>query len=396
MWTLLQHSVWATLHHRSVTQKQRQVRRARRHELAASAAQPGVEDMSLSDSSNSEEDTGGVHDKCQKTITDLRAQLKSRDDEIANLRGKVERLESSVRDRGFGAAMLSAPANVKVADARVRFLTGFMTLAAFSFFCGFLKDRCKTLCNWMLSADDVLLMVLMKLRLNFPNQYLALRFGVSTAHVSRTIRGVLPELAKALSFLVQWPSRDVAIRCMPKQVRRRYGMFVRGIIDCTEIFVATSSDFKARSVTWSNYKHHNTLKCLVAISPNGGIMFASRFYGGRTSDNVITCRSDFLDMLEPLDVILADRGFTLEDEFMFRNCKLVIPAFTRGKKQLSARDVEETRQLANIRIHVERAMERIKNFRILSDKVPLYLVPHVDNIMMIVCALSNLMDPLVK
>lgn len=81
---------------------------------------------------------------------------------------------------------------------------------------------------------------------------------------------------------------------------------------------------------------------------------------------------------------------------MFRNCKLVIPAFTRGKKQLSARDVEETRQLANIRIHVERAMERIKNFRILSDKVPLYLVPHVDNIMMIVCALSNLMDPLVK
>ena len=115
---------------------QRQVRRARRHELAASAAQPGVEDMSLSDSSNSEEDTGGVHDKCQKTITDLRAQLKSRDDEIANLRGKVERLESSVRDKGFGAAMLSAPANVKVADARVRFLTGFMTLAAFSFFVG--------------------------------------------------------------------------------------------------------------------------------------------------------------------------------------------------------------------------------------------------------------------
>ena len=45
---------------------------------------------------------------------------------------------------------------------------------------------------------------------------------------------------------------------------------------------------------------------LVCLSPNGGIMLVSLCYGGRTSDNVITCRSGFLDMLESMDVILAD------------------------------------------------------------------------------------------
>ena len=116
-------------------------------------------------------------------------------------------------------------------------------------------------------------------------------------------------------------------------------------------------------------------------------------YGGRTSDNVITCRSGFLDMLEPLDAILADRGFRLDDELMFRNCTLEIPAFTKGKKQLSAGEVEETRQLSNIRIHVERAMERINNVILFRDKVPLYLVPYVGNVMTIVRAMANLMLP---
>ena len=41
------------------------------------------------------------------------------------------------------------------------------------------------------------------------------------------------------------------------------------------------------------------------------------------------------------DQILADRGFTLEDEFA-AGCgvELIIPSFTKGKKQLSAKEVE--------------------------------------------------------
>ena len=41
-------------------------------------------------------------------------------------------------------------------------------------------------------------------------------------------------------------------------------------------------------------------------------------------------------------------------------------------------------------------MERIKNYSILSGIVPMTLVPHIDNIVMICGALSNLEPPLVR
>ena len=47
---------------------------------------------------------------------------------------------------------------------------------------------------------------------------------------------------------------------------------------------------------------------------------------------------------------------------------LKIPAFTKGKSQLSGIEVEQTRKIANVRIHVERAIGNIrKKFSLLSD-----------------------------
>ena len=39
--------------------------------------------------------------------------------------------------------------------------------------------------------------------------------------------------------------------------------------------------------------------------------------------------------------------------------RLHIPAFTKGKNQLSALDVHETRNIANVRIHVERVIGNV-------------------------------------
>jgi hypothetical protein len=43
-----------------------------------------------------------------------------------------------------------------------------------------------------------------------------------------------------------------------------------------------------RAQTWSNYKHNNTIKFLVSITPTGSISYVSKAFGGRTSDKVIT------------------------------------------------------------------------------------------------------------
>jgi len=50
---------------------------------------------------------------------------------------------------------------------------------------------------------------------------------------------------------------------------------------------------------------------------------------------------------------------------------LNIPPFMEGRKQLPAEEVLKGRQIASVRIHVERAIGRIKNFSILKEMLPL-------------------------
>jgi hypothetical protein len=64
------------------------------------------------------------------------------------------------------------------------------------------------------------------------------------------------------------------------------------------------------------------------------------------------------------------RVMPITDFWTFLRVKLIIPAFTKNKPQLSAEDVTLTRRIARVRIHVERAIRRLKVFKILSGTVP--------------------------
>ena len=99
------------------------------------------------------------------------------------------------------------------------------------------------------------------------------------------------------------------------------------------------------------------------------------------------------------DIILADRGFTISDDIALFGAKLKIPAFTRGKQQLSQREVETSQQLARVRIHVERIIGLMKNkYTILKGPLPVQLLKHsndadvsnIDKILTVCCALTNL------
>ena len=56
----------------------------------------------------------------------------------------------------------------------------------------------------------------------------------------------------------------------------------------------------------------------------------------------------------------------------------------------------ETRQIASVLIHVERAIERIKNYHILQGVVPLSRHEQLDHIWFICCILTNFLPQLVE
>lgn len=176
------------------------------------------------------------------------------------------------------------------------------------------------------------------------------------------------------------------------------------VIDCFEVFVDRPSSLLARAGTWSNYKHHNTVKLLIGITPQGTISFISRAWVGRVSDNHITENCGILNYLLLGDVVMADRGFNIADCLGFVGAKLVIPAFTKGKTQLSFEDVNLTQKIANVRIHVERVIGLVRRkYKILRSILPVEflmkkagdsLTP-IDHIAKICCALTNLCPPIV-
>ena len=146
-----------------------------------------------------------------------------------------------------------------------------------------------------------------------------------------------------------------------------YGLRVTAIIDCFKLFIEKPSSLFAKACTWSSYKYYNTAKYLIAITPQGVINFISNGWGGRTSDQYITENCGFLRHVYHGDVILADRGFLIEEAIGACGASLCIPTFTKGKDQLSEAEVEKTRSIANVRIHVERIIGSVRQrFTILN------------------------------
>ena len=118
-------------------------------------------------------------------------------------------------------------------------------------------------------------LVLMKLRLNMPCQELAFRFGVNVTTISRIFSCWIRVMGVRLAPLIFWPERDQLWKTMPVCFQYSFGQTVTVIIDCFEVFIEKPSNLLAQAQTFSNYKHHNTIKILIGITPQGSISFVS-------------------------------------------------------------------------------------------------------------------------
>lgn len=145
---------------------------------------------------------------------------------------------------------------------------------------------------------------------------------------------------------------------------------------------------------YSSYKHRHTFKALIGISPNAVITFVSILYPGSTSDKVITQQCGVLASMEAGDLILCDKGFLISDLCAPLGVTVNIPPFLT-RPQFTRSEVETTKRIARARIHVERAIGRLKNFRILNF-IPANLREHSSKIVQVCACLVNLQYTLLK
>lgn len=246
-----------------------------------------------------------------------------------------------------------------------------------------------------LSVEDQLFLVLVKLRLGLFHQHLGHLFCISVSTVSRIFNVWVDYMYLQLSELELWHSREAVDEAMPAAFKGKYAS-TRVILDATEIRCDVPTSFVTQSRLYSHYKSTHTFKGLVAITPNGLLSFCSEFFTGNTSDRECVLRSGFLDLpFNHGDAVMADKGFVIEDLLKEKNVKLNIPPFLRSN-QFTAEQVEETQEIAAIRIHVERKIKRIKAYHIFDRSIPITLAPLANQMWAICAMLTDYQSPLIN
>ncbi|KAK3083676.1 hypothetical protein FSP39_001280 [Pinctada imbricata] len=251
-----------------------------------------------------------------------------------------------------------------------------------------------------LSIKEEFILIMLKFRLGLDNATLSEIFDVSVGQVSTLFITWMNFLSQILECVIKWPSKEKVRKHMPVCFKLKYPETV-AIIDCTEMFVQKPKNSGAQASTWSNYKTKNTLKALVAIQPNGAFSFVSKFWSGNISDRKITEQSGFLDKVKKGDHIMADRGFQIRDLLTAKGAYLNMPPFTRASNKgkgrtLTSKEITETRKIASVRIHVERAIQRLKTFKLLGHTLPINMKDISSEMLIVAAAFCNFLPPLVK
>ena len=223
---------------------------------------------------------------------------------LPEIQQKITHLEEKVQiESSFRQKTLTLD-NIKDNQKQMQFWTGFPSFDNFKAIFNFLEPRAKDMVYWRghmststctstrsnkpgperkLDLLDEFFMTMVRLRVGLLTEDLAQRFNVSAGTVSSVVTSWVNLMYSDLRMICHLPPKSTTDS--NKQVATDSFEDHRIILDCTELFVQNPSNLNTRKRLFSNYKHHNTFKFLIGISPNMGITYVSRMYSGRASDN---------------------------------------------------------------------------------------------------------------
>lgn len=254
-----------------------------------------------------------------------------------------------------------------------------------------------------INLKDQLLLTLCRLRQGYTLTDIGHRFNICAQTAGIIITSWVDYMFLRFGSLSIWPHRDKIIQNMPQKYREEFPTTL-AIIDCTELPIQRPSSLHLQSQSYSDYKSCNTVKGLLAIDPRGSVIFISKLFSGSISDKEITEQSGFLSLMEQLmsvgklqpgDAIMADKGFDTNKELESIGLNMNIPPKARSGFQMSQGNVELTKTIAAHRVHVERAIARIKSFKLVGRKIPASIFHNLNQIWFVCAFLTNFQDWLI-
>ena len=359
-------------------------------------------DADFSDMNSDDADLPHEHCQCvqdlQESIKTLRSELSA---SLLKSNQLMQQLQQEKNRKDFSLDRF------KNDDKKIRFYTGFVSFGMFLACFDFLLASAKQMRTWQgkrtsmderttekpgpkpkLSHLDQFFLTMVRLRLGLSVEDLADRFGINPSTVSKTFITWINLMYVKFKELPMWMSQSQVNRWMPPYFKKWYPT-TRVIIDATEFFIEKPSSLARQSATWSSYKNHNTFKVLIGISPDGTMVFISNLYEGSVSDVDLVSQSGLLALLERDDSIMADKGFDIQHLLGTIGVRLNIPPFRRGNQQMTPDEVLKTKKIAAVRIHVERAINRLKQYSLVSGVIPNTLWDIADQIIFVAGYLTN-------
>lgn len=246
-----------------------------------------------------------------------------------------------------------------------------------------------------MSRQDKIMLMLIKFKHNLPFVFLGKLFNINRKTVGQIFSSTLHAMYTAVKPFMSWISKEKVLATMPSDFKSKYPR-CRVIIDATEVKCERPSTLEPEVLFYSNYKNSFTIKFLIGIAPCGLITFLSNAYGGRVTDSHITNDCGILSLLESGDIVLADKGFPqIREDVQNQGAFIVMPPFKTGNVQFSDKENAESYKCASVRIHVERAIARMKLFRVLKF-VDHSLYEHIDKIILCIGFLCNQSSELIS
>lgn len=335
-------------------------------------------------------------------------------EQINMLLNRVSAFEKQLEVEKFGVKRFQC------SDSDIRFYTGLTGYDVFLSLYNFVKPRAGFQLNYNNKIDykskprdssyvvtrgrprklcdiDELFLTLSRLRLGLLERDLAARFNISTTEVSEIFSTWVDRMADCLGQITFLTDRETMKVALPGCFRPDYEN-VYFIIDCTSLiaeFIEKPSQIIQQSATWSEYKSHNTGKALIALSPLLLPVFVFEVYPGSISDEEVVSQCGILKHAHRGDIWLADKGFLIQHILDDYGVRVETPVKLEGKKQFSEEEDIKNRRNSQVRVHVERAIRRVKVFRFLRGNFPIRCVHLLSKVWKVCAWLTAFLPPLI-